>query len=131
MLGAIALVVSILSALTAYSIGRRSVDRTAHQTLSELALRLSEAFLEYPELRPYFYDRKELSSDDASANRVLAMAEMMLDACEWVLQGRYKLSKYDRAGWESYARHMLENSPVMRANLAEHSDWHPLVSGLL
>jgi hypothetical protein len=53
--------------------------------------RVMAYFVEYPELREYFYEGLELPEDSRTRARVLAVAELMADALQsnyWLFQGK-------------------------------------------
>jgi hypothetical protein len=92
-------------------------------------------FLEYPELRTYFYSGTELpeaSPDSASAavrERVLTFAELFADVLE---RGLDSYKTVDPAAdfqspMDDYARDILDTSPSIRYLVRAHPGWWPNV----
>lgn len=86
--------------------------------------------LVYPHLRPYFCRGTALadcpSADQAS--QVETLAEMFADGVEMALEAGHLAGPYRRhlADWESYAAHLLRNSPAVEALIREQgADWYP------
>lgn len=87
-------------------------------------------FVERPYLRPYFYDdRPWLAGDQADADEVKAMAELMLNTFASAVIHSAAFPQYPARSVEQTIRFHLHNSPTMRDLLREHFDRFPL-SGL-
>ena len=82
-------------------------------------------FLDYPELRQYFYEGVELPEDSTTRARVLAVAELLADALQsnyWLFQGKdvESLGSVDptldiRADWADWTEFVLTMSPAVRS----------------
>lgn len=107
----------------------------------ELWDRLIAHFLDYPELREYFYEGVELPEDSTTRARVLTMAELLADALHsnlWLLHGEdvEALGSEDpaldiRADMDEYAAFILTMSPAMRSFVRAHPLQYPLLVGTL
>jgi len=100
-------------------------DRHLHAG-SRFAAEIDKAFLNYPELRPFFYDgvMPNEKIDAVQARRAASLADIHLDVFELLFVEMIiervpdlKLGK-DRLHWDNYMRRTFETSPLMCARLA-------------
>ena len=71
---------SIGSIFVQFTQTRTDLKASMYATITTQTLEVNKMFLEYPELRPYFYDGTALSQADANTlNRVMILAESKLD----------------------------------------------------
>lgn len=129
----VALVVSAASAVYAYRQGRRTLRVTTYQGATDLTLQLDQVFIDHPELRPYFYERRqppESDNNDELRNRVLAAAEYALDIfeCIWDHQDTYE--ENDKDSWRDWINDMFTSAPACRALYVEERDWYPALQKL-
>jgi len=68
--------------------------------------------LQDPSLRAYFYDDKECGADDSNRLRLLTIAELMADACEYGLMMASHLPVDQQ--WREYPKNLLASSPILR-----------------
>ena len=83
-------------------------------------------FAENPEVRPYFYDNKNLASAASEQERlkVLSTAEMVSGFMELVaLQIEQQPAKI-QPRWQAYIADSYNSSAVVRAHLAECEAWY-------
>jgi hypothetical protein len=103
----------------------------------EIADRVIAYFVEYPELREYFYEGVELPEEPTARARVLAIAELMADALQsgyWLFQGKdvALLGAEDpaldiRPNWDDYTEFILTMSPAVRSHVRELPLQYPYV----
>jgi hypothetical protein len=88
-------------------------------------LTLHRIFLDHPELRPYFFEGKDLKESDPLYPKVEAVADMHLDVFAYNLDYRLLFpDDYRRAeDYKLYIRSMLALSPVMRRRLETKGEW--------
>ena len=82
-------------------------------------------FIDYPELRQYFYDGVEVPEDSTARARVLAMTELIGDALQsthWLYEGKdvALLGSVDpesdiRSDWDDWTEFILTMSPAIHA----------------
>src|SRR5215469_10771026 len=96
-------------------------DRTLGNVLA-----LDRVFLDHPELRPYFYEGKDLDKSDPKYAQVDAVAGMHLVVFDYNLNYRRHFPKefHFPEGQESFIREMLAQSPVMRRRLEKKAAWY-------
>ncbi len=81
--------------------------------------------VEYPEVRPMFYDNAPLAeSDSIAVSRARTMAEMWTDLFEQVMIQLENLPEEMSSTWEQYAIDMHSSSPAIREYFAESCDWY-------
>lgn len=126
-----ALMLSGVSAWSAYRATRRAHAVSAYDRSTDLFLEVDKALIDHPHLRPYFYDGKRLTENDPDRPGAEAIAELMLDVFEWIWYRQRELSAKDSAGWRGYILEMLDTSPVLCEYHARNPGWHPSVDNLL
>jgi hypothetical protein len=98
-------------------------------------------FIDYPELREYFYEGVELPDDSTTKGRALAMTELIGDALQstyWLFQGKdvALLGSVDpaldiRSDWDDWTKFILTMSPAMRPFAREHPLQYPYLARML
>jgi hypothetical protein len=98
-------------------------------------------FIDYPELRQYFYEGVEPPEDPIARARVLAMTELIGDALQsgdWLYQGKdvALLGSVDpasdiRTDWDDWTQFILTMSPVLRAFVRQRPLQYPFVTRML
>ena len=132
---AAALVASLLFLARQTRLANQMAGTQAMATSFETVDRIVEYFLEYPELRPYFYDGAELEGGALAVEspiraRVLILAELFADTVQSAL---YTIDSIEAV--ESYRDNMLDyavvflrRSPVLRQTVLEHPNWWPTLA---
>ena len=92
-------------------------------------------FIDYPELRQYFYEGVELPEDPTARARVLAMTELIGDALQsthWLYKGKdvALVGSVDPeleilVDWDGWTEKVLTTSPVMRSFVRENPLMYP------
>lgn len=62
-----------------------SLAVSAFDSLVSPVFQIDQLFFAYPELRPYFYSGKDINEDDSDYDRVIAIAEYILDCFDVIL----------------------------------------------
>jgi hypothetical protein len=88
---------------------------------------ISRAFLDLPELRPYFYDSED-ASDLRGKNlilhlRVEAMCEMLFDHAEVVLEQPKTMGPLGES-YEQYFCDLVRSSPALRTYWQKRRQWY-------
>ena len=96
--------------------------------------RLSETyrvFVDYPDLRKYFYDGVPCPSRGKNRARVLTVAEMICDTVDSVLETISRVaSREERTDWLHYIEHILDQSPTIGLLVLEHPREWPEMAAL-
>jgi len=89
-------------------------------------------FVDYPELRAYFYDGAPSPATGPERARALTVAEMLGDVLDALL---YTTSKFAARGeyddWIDYIEHILDQSPTLTRLILEHPKWWPQIENIL
>ena len=103
----------------------------------EIADRVIAYFVDYPELREYFYEGVDLPEDSTTRARVLAVAELMADAVQsnyWLFHGKdvESLGSVDpaldiRSNMDDLTEFILTMSPAVRSVVRAHALQYPYV----
>jgi hypothetical protein len=97
-----------------------------NERLYNQSLSIMKFFAENPELRPFFYDNRELSlaADDLQRLKILSTAEMVAGFMELVaLQLEEQLPEI-RPRWKAYVCDAYASSPVLREHLESCRTWY-------
>lgn len=104
---------------------RVALEATASSGLAERTQTIDEIFVSAPELRPFFFESKELTDVDvALKHKVEATAELILDFFDQVIADT-PLFDADMEGWNRYIEDMFQTSPVLHNYLRAHCGWWP------
>lgn len=132
-----ALALSLLSAWFSYNsvrqvrqsvqISRRSLHVTSNQYASDLVIRAGRVFIEYPALRPYFFDGKRPAANHW--NQVEAVALSQLDVMEAIWDHRSEFADRDREAWREWMHAISQSSPTMQERY--DPDWYPSLKLML
>jgi len=83
-------------------------------------------FAEHPEVRPYFYDNKDLSTAESELEklRVLSTAEMVAGFMELVALQLTEQPEDIQPRWKAYIVDAYNSSPVLRDHLSTCTPWY-------
>jgi hypothetical protein len=126
-----ALLVSLVSLMVSIRFAKRGSENNAYDRATDLLLQIDRVIIEHPEVRPYFYDNQDLQPDDPIAPRVEAVAELILDAFEWIWRRQRGLNLKDQEGWRRYILECLDSSTTLCSYHKRHSEWYPAVESIL
>jgi hypothetical protein len=105
----------------------------------ELWDRVITRFVDYPELRQYFYEGVEVPEDSTTRARALAMTELIGDALQsahWLYEGKdvallSSAGSTDPTDWDDWTKFILTMSPAMRSFVREHPLQYPFLTRML
>lgn len=130
-LAGVAIVISLLSAVYSYRLSRRTHDISIYYGVIGMFRELDKTFVEYPDIRPYFYEGKPADADDPNLQRVRAVAELVLDAFEWIWHRKEELNTEDETGWMNYIADTFFSSPALQQHYASFAHWYPGITRLI
>ena len=88
-------------------------------------------FVEYPELRPYFYDSKRLPARGHKRDRIISAAEILGDILEdGLVVNRLVPNIRFHDSWPAYCSYMLVTSPALIEIMHQHPTWWPSLRSL-
>jgi hypothetical protein len=128
-----AVIGSVLGGVFALKATKRQVEvmleqirEDVHERLYSQSLEIMKFFAENPEVRPYFYDNKDLATaaNEHERLKVLSTAEMVSGFMELVaLQIEQQPAKI-QPRWQAYIADSYNSSAVVREHLAECEAWY-------
>ena len=130
-LALLAIAVSLISAVYGFRLSRRAHYVSTYTGVISLFRELDRTFIEYPDLRPYFYDGKPVGVDDPNHNRVQAAAELVLDTFEWIWYRQENLNAEDEKGWQTYIAETYFSSPALQQHYTRYPSWYPGIARLI
>ena len=102
-----------------------SLRTATYEAVASQMFAIDEIFIRYPELRPYFYSGKDISENDPDYDKVVAIAEFILDFFGSVLlQMQHFPQVWPRKWWEEYFIDSFANSPVLCRYLESVKEWY-------
>jgi hypothetical protein len=109
---------------------RQQLMQNLSTDLNKSAREISLIFLQYPELRPYFFDGQPMEQEHPDYYRAEAVAEVMLDIF-WTMTSQTRrirdgdISTGDaRSLWANYVGECFAQSPMLCKFLTRHKDWY-------
>lgn len=129
---ALSIAAAVFSTYVAYSANRQSDIIATYNSLTSLVLEIDKIFIEYPDLRPYFYNNTPLPADmqEQDRNRTLAIAELYLDILECIWDRQPEFSKEDEASWRDWILDAFSTSPILSSHYSENRSWYPTLMRL-
>lgn len=112
---------------------RQGLNFEVHDSATNFALRMDEVFLEYPLLRPYFYDNAPLPAADVDPelhHRVLAAAELVLDILESIWDRKSTFGEGFEESWREWIHDAFAGSAAVRRVYSENEVWYPVLKAL-
>ena len=97
---------------------QNSIDGQTHAQVYQLNQGIYNMLIEHPDLRPYFYENKDMPIDEPERSKVLAAAELLADLFEYVVLNEKSLNAEIRDSWLEYMRLMYHTSQCLRDFLA-------------
>lgn len=119
----------ILFAVMEVRRARKESEVQSYYSTVEMMISLDQYFIEHPEYRAYIYqgkpfNKEDFADDEAQYEQLMAVAEMMVDYFDLVLQ-QIDIMEVDRAtAWVNYVLTTGENSPLIRHFMLENSEWY-------
>lgn len=124
-LGFLGLVVSVGLLIMQTRIAARATRAGVYQNVLVQMIDIDLFFIDHPELKPFFYNNMEISEEHPDYDRVLSVAEMLVDFIDGVFVLAPSMPEYPWHTWERYFRDLFASSPVLRKYWALYGDWYP------
>lgn len=99
---------------------QRSVRSGAHAAIYEQAADFRSHLVQYPHLRRYFFEGREIAHDHEEYDRVVTIGEMFLNQLEHIAVMGDTFGRRNRESLDRYVRNALENSPILTRRLTEN-----------
>jgi hypothetical protein len=102
-----------------------SLKSSAYENLENRIFAVNEVFINSPELRPYFKSGKDINEKDPAYNKVMAIADMLLDFLDSLIMNTQRFPQmYSYEWWNTFAIDSFANSPVLCKYLESNKDWY-------
>lgn len=137
LLGALSLVFIFIQTLQATeNLTKTTTNMKAsmYATMTAQTLEMNKIFLQHPDLRPYFYDKKDLSEVPDkdihhTHHRIMIVAEYQLDYFDLLMTQLDYIptdedSEEDKANWNKYFADSFANSPALCKRISLNPDWY-------
>lgn len=103
----------------------KSLEGNIHQSSASQMFDVDSIFINHPEMRPYFYSRKEINEDDPAYNKALAISEFLLDYFGSILiQRKQYPNVWPTNWWHPYFVDLFANSPLLCHRLKATKEWY-------
>lgn len=102
----------------------RGLRGAGRSSIYDMAARLKQVFVDDPELRPYFFDGRELEESDPKYGKVVAAADFYCLYLEQIATQSGVIGSENRKQWLAYAAGIYARSPVLRNYLADKQSWY-------
>ncbi|MEK6334005.1 MAG: hypothetical protein AABM67_03590 [Acidobacteriota bacterium] len=128
-----AVIGSILGGVFALKATKRQIEVMLEQSRGDVnerlysqSLEIMRFFAENPELRPYFYDNKDLSQAETEREKlkVLSAAEMVSGFMELVALQLAQQPEEIQPRWKAYIVDSYDSSSVIREHVATCAGWY-------
>ncbi len=103
---------------------KNAIQSDTHSKLYSEDFEWVKILLEYPQLRPYFYDDQDITSDHQDYSRVLGIAELICTHFEHAVLQMENLPTHIVPRWHQYIRSLYNRSPIVRRHLKENEGWY-------
>jgi hypothetical protein len=99
---------------------------TVHQQREGSTLGLDRVFIEYPEIRDYFYGGVDIDEKNPLYARVEAVAELHLDSFDYKLKHADNFKEYQpfMEVEEVWIRDMFRTSPILQKYVEKRKTWY-------
>ncbi|MDX1626023.1 MAG: hypothetical protein R3323_05875 [Wenzhouxiangellaceae bacterium] len=99
-----------------------SIRVSAQASLYQQSSSVRSALIEYPSLRRYFYEGRNIDPESEDYHRVRTIAEEFLNYLEHLVIQRGSLRDDEFSAWNRFVYRTISSSPVMREILDENPD---------
>jgi hypothetical protein len=90
--------------------------------MTALITTVGQAFIDYPEMRQYFYEG--VSPEGCARERALAITVALAGAMDHIAANFERMEPATREAWQRYFTYAYDNSPVLRVHLQDHASWY-------
>ena|SRR2546423_3462572 len=105
---------------------KKSIHSSTYQRIYEQMINIDRFFIRRPTLKPYFYDRKEVETNNpAELNELFSIAEMLIDYFDSVYHQQDCMPEDTFPQFSAFMRDLCSNSPLLKDFLNERKEWYP------
>jgi hypothetical protein len=119
------LIISILVAIQQSRLGTKGTRANVYNSINMEMMEIDRYFVEHPDLKPYFYECKDVAETDPIYPRVASMAEWMIDFMDNVLVLSRSMPEFPwKDSWFKYFEDLFNNSVVMCRFWRQRETWY-------
>lgn|SRR5215216_3622632 len=86
---------------------------------------VTKYFVDHPEYRPYFYDTKPITEQDADYARLYALAELFVDGMDdLIVNKEYMPNAVEWDLWIEFFRYTYRQSPILQKYMKDNASWY-------
>ncbi|PYS93611.1 MAG: hypothetical protein DMF64_04220 [Acidobacteria bacterium] len=107
---------------------KTSVENQTYQSVYQTEFDIHRYFLEHPEYRPYFYDKKTPAPDLDESERIKldTLTEWVCDFFDDVYQQRDTMTPDTFSKWRQFMKDIYQRSPILQAFIEKPGKrWYP------
>jgi hypothetical protein len=121
-------IISLLATRAQLNQTGEQIEVSLRERKSSHIFELHHMFVDHPEVRPYFYDGRELTADTPEPLRSLVetAAEMHLDVFSQITTDIEEFPEHHESSQTTvrWIRDMFDSSPVLRTYLEKRATWY-------
>lgn len=102
----------------------RGLRSSARGSIYDMAARVKELFLKYPEMRSYFFDGDPIEPNHQDYNLAINIADYVCLYLEQITTQGESIQATSRKSWFRYARETYQNSPLLQQHLNGKENWY-------
>jgi hypothetical protein len=110
---------SIIIGIESFKQSERAALADASQRIITDSANVDKLFIQYPEMRPFFREKKPIRRGDEGYDRAAAIAELRVNAYDAVLTFP---SIFKADNWSNVARSAFRDSPIMCEFISMYKD---------
>jgi hypothetical protein len=99
--------------------------------MNRLAVDADRVLVDYPELRPYFFDDRRAVEVGTERDRVLAASVYFLDSLDAIWDQSRELDQGDRDAWREWIHDLFQGAPTMQDFYLAHLPSYVTLTGML
>jgi hypothetical protein len=108
-----------------------SFFRKPYIAVNSKQLELDSIFIQNPDLRPYFFEKKKIDKNDKNYNKAVSVADYTIDyfdlfysQVDYFLPPRIDLNQKAFNSWKTYIKQSFKLSPILCQRLNEVKGWY-------
>ncbi|MCS6844323.1 MAG: hypothetical protein NZ528_08385 [Caldilineales bacterium] len=102
----------------------RSIRGNVNESLYNQNLEFLRVLTNNPDLRPYFYENRDVTVEDPKYYQVMSLAEILASFLELIALQKSDIPKHVWVHWLSYIQDMYRSSPVLRQHFRDNKSWY-------
>lgn len=97
---------------------------SARRATYDIGVQIKLTLIEYPHLRPFFFDNIPAPPDHPDASRIASLAELYCIYFQEIVEQSRNVSPPNRTAWGALVRSMYQSSPPIRGQFERRLSWY-------